>query len=317
MTRTSRLTALALALFACDGPTSTASDVEGRSLATKPGSTSTDASEPGEPSEPRPEQNDPDGPCHMAGLRCPSADLPRFAGQLDAAGWQRLHRLALERIVAVDFRSGRVQLVESCRLPGHYHEGAKAPQSPGRAWSADRLAFLPSEPSGCETATHFVAAFAIHDREGESEAIALPLPCPPLGSGKPRGCIGAGLDDDAREALARERWMAAEPMMRYSESQESALPVLVELAALLPIASSYALLAEHLRIVGAEPYGGCLWQADAELSAHALDPNFSTRYELARGRPRPQHELRDCATRPSLLTCFPDQFVPGEGGNCW
>lgn len=254
--------------------------------------------------------------CSMAGQSCPSSQLPRFSKELDAAGWTQLLVLAERGVVAIVLGE-RVELVEGCQLPGRYHEAVAAPESPGRAWASDRLVLLPDEPRECERATHFVASFAIRG-EHDGVAIALPLPCPPLGSGKPRGCIGAGLDDAAREAATKSRWQQAEPLLqRYEyEDIDRAIPLMLEITALLPVAWSYGTLAQSLRFLGQGQRGGCLWLAEAELAAQSLrSENPATDHELR--RVAPSHEYPDCRTRPSLLTCFPEHFVPGVGDNCW
>jgi hypothetical protein len=259
---------------------------------------------------------DPPLECSMAGQRCPSSSLPSFAAELDAAGWTRLRELAERGPVAVVLGE-RVELVESCRLPGRYHEAAAAPESPGRAWSSDRLVLLPDEPRDCGRATHFVASFAIRD-ETDGHAIALPLPCPPLGGETPSGCIGAGLDDEARTAAARSRWERAKPLLdEYEyETLDQAIPLVLEIAALMPGAWSYVNIAVALRFLGQGQHGGCLWLAEAELAAQTLHPEHRV-LDLSNGRLAPSHEYPDCNTQPSLLTCFPERFEPGRGDNCW
>lgn len=254
--------------------------------------------------------------CSMAGQRCPSSQLPGFSKELDAAGWTNLRRLAERGVVAVALGE-RVELIEGCRLPGAYHEAAAAPESPGRAWASDRLVFLPDEPRECDRATHFVASFAIRG-EHDGVAIALPLPCPPLGSGKPRGCIGAGLDDQAREAAIKSHWQQAEPLLqRYEyEDLDRAIPLVLEIVALMPGTWSSATLVDSLRFLRQEQHGGCLWLAEAELAAQAMHPDQQA-LDLSHARVRPHHEQLDCHGRPSLLTCFPEHFVPGVGANCW
>jgi hypothetical protein len=106
--------------------------------------------------------------CSMTGQACPSPGLPRFSTQLDASGWKRLRALARHGVVAVVLGE-RVEIVEGCRLPGRYYEAAAAEQSPGQAWSSDRLVLLPDEPKNCGRATHFVASFAIRGKaDGEA-----------------------------------------------------------------------------------------------------------------------------------------------------
>ena len=259
--------------------------------------------------------------CTVAGSPCPSQQLLRVSSELGGDGWRRLRALA-ERgrgMVALAVSNDRVEIIEGCQLPGRYHEAVAAPDSPGRAWGADRLSFTPGEPRGCERATHVVASFAIRD-ELDGEAIVLPLPCPPLGRGKPPvGCIGAGLDDAARKAAARERWelgRSATVEMKHEELA-STLPGMLELAALMPEAAAYVALAKHLSYLDSERYGGCLWYADAARSAHLLDPEFVPSESLVRQRPALSHEIEECHARPSLLTCFPQRYTPGYGGNCW
>ncbi|PRP98100.1 hypothetical protein ENSA5_30850 [Enhygromyxa salina] len=271
-----------------------------------------------EPAAPRDPDVEPPLRCSMAGQACPSAGLPRFGAQLDAEGWTRLRALAGQGLVAVVLaEDGRkvekVELDEGCRPPGRYHEAVAAPESPGRAWASDRLAFAPDELGGCARATHFVASFAVRG-DADGEAVALPLPCPPLGSGTPRACIGAGLDDPAREALARSKWALAEPLIEREDwaGFEAAVAPLVELAALMPSAWSYEALAGHLRFLDHERHGGCLWSAEASFAAQALRSGPGAEPRVA-----PDHEHLDCETRPSLLTCFPERFTPGTGDNCW
>lgn len=272
-----------------------------------------------EPAEqPNPETLDCEPPLagSMAQQTCPSSELPRFSTELDAAGWTNLRRLAERSMVAVVIGE-RVELIESCRLPGRYHEAAAAPESPGRAWASDRLVFLPDEPHECDRATHFVASFAIRG-EHDGVAIALPLPCPPLGSGPPRGCIGAGLDDRAREAAIKSRYEQAEPLLQRYEDEDldAAIPLVLEMAALMPSAWSYVNIVHVLRFLRQEQHGGCLWFAEAELAAQTLHPEHQA-LDLSGGRLAPSHAYPDCNTRPSLLTCFPEHFVPGVGDNHW
>jgi hypothetical protein len=260
--------------------------------------------------------------CSMAGRYCPSSTLPRVQEQLDAAGWLELKTLASERMVALalDPASAKktANIVESCRLPGRYLEVVAAPSSPGRAWAADRLVFTPDEPRDCTGATHFVAAFTVHDDQSTGAAIALPLPCPAFGSGKPKYCIGTGLDDDARLEQVRSRWEQITTALRSGDGKgsEDALALLVDVAALQPEARNYINVAKHLRQID-ERYGGCLWLSEASFAARALDPSFESTVDLSQGRVAPSHAVLDCATRPSLLTCFPEHFVPGVGDNCW
>jgi hypothetical protein len=268
-----------------------------------------------EQANPNPHDGEPPLSCSMAGQKCPSSKLPQFSRELDAAGWTQLRELAESGPVAVVLGEP-VELVEGCRLPGRYHEAAAAPESPGRAWSSDRLVFLPDEVRECDRATHFVASFAIRG-DNDAIAIALPLPCP-LGGGKPKGCIGAGLDAAAREAASKSRWQQAEPLLEQYEYEtlDQALPLVLEIGALLPSAWSYVTVVDALRFLRQQQHGGCLWFAEAEFAAQTLHPEHEA-LELANGRLAPSHEYPDCNTRPSLLTCFPEYFVPGIGDNCW
>lgn len=278
-----------------------------------------EAGEPGtleDDDERQPCAGEPPLSCTMAGQACPSTKLPRFSASLDAAGWTRLRALADQGVVAIVL-GDRVELVEGCRLPGRYHEAAAAAESPGRAWSSDRLVFLPDEPEACERATHFVASFAIRG-ELDGEAIALPLPCPPRGRDEaPIGCIGAGLDDAARMAAAKPLWDQAKPLLDSYEI-EGALPLVLDLAALLPEAWGYMNVRDALRPLDRQEHGGCLWLSEARFAVHALSPDESpSMVNLSNGRISPSHEYRTCDTQPSLLTCFPERFVPGVGDNCW
>jgi hypothetical protein len=271
----------------------------------------------GEPevSNPDPHDGEPPLSCSMAGQACPSAGLPRFSSQLDQAGWVRLRALAEDRVVAVVL-GDRVELIESCRLPGRYHEGAPAPDSPGRAWSSDRLVFVPGEVVDCGRATHFVASFAIAG-EADGEAIALPLPCPPLGSGKPSGCIGAGLDDEGRKHAAKPLWEATKPLLDNRE-MDGALPLALDIAALLPDGWGYLTLLDALRPLDQQTHGGCLWLSEAVYALHEMLPDHEVSIvDVSGGRIAPSHEYPTCDTRPSLLTCFPKRFRPGTGDNCW
>src|SRR5690606_15357899 len=248
----------------------------------------------------------------------PSSSLRQFTTELDADGWARLRARAEQGMIAVAL-GDRVRLVDACELPGRYHEAAAGPDSPGRAWIGDRLVLLPDEARDCGPATHFVAGFAIRG-EADGAAIVFPLPCPPLGSGKPRGCIGAGLVDDARKAAAQALWQQAEPLLEQEEydTLARAIPLILEMAALAPEAWSYVKLVDALRFLSQEHHGGCSWLAEAAFAAHSLHPKFeASMIDLSRGRLGLSHEQLDCATRPSLLTCFPGRFVPGEGNNCW
>jgi hypothetical protein len=287
---------------------------------------------------PNPDPHDGQAPlsCTMAGQLCPSSALSKISTELDKAGWTRLRALAEQGVVAVAL-GDRVELIETCRLPGQYHEGVAAPDSPGRAWSSDRLVFVPDEifggsaPSGvssnrsagtgrednCSRATHFVASFAIRG-EADGEAIVLPLPCPPLGTGKAAtGCIGAGLDDAARKAAAAPLWKRAQPLLDNGEMNE-ALPLALEIGALIPDAWGYMNILDALRSLDHQGHGGCLWLSEAAFAVHAMLPDHEISIvDISKGRILPSHDYPKCDTRPSLLTCFPGRFHPGTGDNCW
>jgi hypothetical protein len=262
----------------------------------------------------REEDNDPDRPCTMQG-RCPAEDLPRFGDALSIAGWARLQEVARRRAVAVRIDGARVRIEEDCELPGEYVEVVRAPESPGRGWASTRLVYTPDEVPACGRATHVVAAFALVDGAERGEAIALPLPCPAVGArATSKHCIGAGLDEADRKAAAQQRWDHTMPAVQSGQPR-TVLAELTEMAALYPGLSTYQALALGLGFLASTEFGGCLWLSEAELAAQQFDPEART--GDAPPRPVLQHEIQDCRTRPSLMTCFPERFTPGKGGNCW
>jgi hypothetical protein len=309
-----------------DGPVGGRSTVDSDEPAGSAGSTSL-----AEVELPNPNPHDGQAPlsCTMAGQACPSSALPRISSELDEAGWTRLRALAEQGVVAVGLvdRGARVELIETCRLPGQYHEGAAAPDSPGRAWSSDRLVFVPDEILGrsaksgvngnCSRATHFIASFAIRG-EADGEAVVLPLPCPSLGTGKAAtGCIGAGLDDAARKAAAAPLWNRAQPLLDNLEMDE-ALPLALEIGALIPDGWGYMNIFDALRPLDHQGHGGCLWLSEAAFAVQAMLPDHEISIvDISKGRITPSHDYPTCDTRPSLLTCFPGRFHPGTGDNCW
>lgn len=253
----------------------------------------------------------------MASQGCLSDQLPTLTSELDSSEWQSLRALAAERIVAVRIVEGDASLLPACKLPGRYHEPAAAPDSPGRAWLADRLLFHLDELEGCETATHAVAAFAIAEHAPEpARAVALPLPCPPLGLGLPRGCIGEGMSDEERnETVVRlyKNFMVSEAAFDASTSTR----LLLDIAALLPETMTRP-LADYLGIVlPGEQDGGCLLLSEAEFLENAYDATHESSVALVGERLAPSREHYSCGTRPSFSTCFPVQYKPGEGMNCW
>ncbi len=255
----------------------------------------------------------PDAPCSMRG-KCPSDDLTRVSTGLDTAGWARLRQRAETGLVAVRMAGTSVTVDDACSLPGRYAQVQAAADGPARLWSADRLVFVPEEISGCEAATHAVAAFIV-DARG-AEAIVLPLPCTSTAPGTPSpGCIAVGLDDVERKARATAAFDRASAAANRGDARE-ALPDLLEVAALVPAGPAYGNLARGLEFLTSTEFGGCRWLADARVAAHTLDASFAVRPDEAQLQPL-QHERDDCETRPSLSTCFGDRFVPGEGGNCW
>jgi hypothetical protein len=285
-------------------------------------STQTTAEPEGEVRNPNPHDGQRPLSCTMAAQACPSSQLQRISTELDKAGWTRLRALAEQGVVAIVL-GDRVEVLEACRLPGHYHEGVAAPDSPGRAWSSDRLVFVPDELSAsgpknkCDRATHFVASFAIRG-DADGEAIVLPLPCPPLGTGKKAvGCVGAGLDDGARKAEVKTLWQQAEPLLDKLD-MDPALPLALRMAALMPDAWGYMKLLDALRPLDRETHGGCLWLSEAAFAVHVLKPDHEISIvDVSKGRITPSHDYPICDTQPSLLTCFPGRFVPGTGDNCW
>jgi hypothetical protein len=294
--------------------------VSGRATGASGPTEATEATSHAEVELPNPDPHDGEAPlsCTMAGQACPSSSLPRISSELDKTGWTRLRALAEQGVVAVVLGE-RVELVEACRLPGQYHEGVAAPDSPGRAWSSARLVFVPDELSGasCSRATHFVASFAISG-EADGEAIILPLPCPPLGTGKvAKGCIGAGLDDAARKLTAEPLWNRAETLLDNRE-MDQALPLVLDIAALIPDGWGYMQLLEALRPLDHEGHGGCLWLSEAAFAVHVMLPDHRISIvDISKGRITPSHDYPICDTQPSLLTCFPGRFIPGTGNNCW
>lgn len=253
------------------------------------------------------ERDDNEAPCRMVG-DCPAAGLARVGAQLDVAGWGTLRSLAKTGLVGLELRGGAVRVDESCRLPGEYVEVARAGRSPGSAWSGSRLVFVPDELTTCPAATHVVAAFAVRDGASQGEAVLLPLPC--------RGdvCFESG-GAAQRRTSAEARYDKIQPALSAGEFAE-VLPDLFEFAALFPEPAGYATLARGARIIDREDVGGCFVVGEAEYAADRLDPGSPTSSERP---PRPvlEHEPVECRTRPSFTTCFPDLFVPGEGGNCW
>lgn len=260
-----------------------------------------------------------DQPCSVWWQACLAEQLPNLAEELDGSEWRWVEMLAAKQLVAVRIAGDDASLAPACRIPGRYHEPVAAPDSPGRAWLADRLLFQPDELEGCETATHLVAAFAISEQERPpAQAVAVPLPCPPLGRGEvPRGCVGEGLTDDARTEAA-ERLAERYFELLVSEDVFMSTAVALEIAALLPGPNSAPFLAEHFRpLLRDSNYGGCLLLSEAEYLAKAYDPTYEPSIDLSGGRITPSRERYSCETRPSFSTCFPIQHKPGEGMNCW
>lgn len=260
-----------------------------------------------------------ESPCSVWWQSCLSDQLPNLADELGASEWRSVQTVAGQQLVAVRIAGNDAVLEPNCRIPGRYHEPVAAPDSPGRAWVSDRLLFRPDELEGCETATHLVAAFAMAEhRRPSAQAVALPLPCPPLGlSEVPRGCIGEGLSDEARTDAA-ERLIERYYELDGSDDVSTSTALALEIAALLPGSSSALFLARHLRpLLRDSQYGGCLLLSEAEFLAQAYDPTHMSSIDLSGGRLAPDREQYRCETRPSFSTCFPLQYKPGEGRNCW
>jgi hypothetical protein len=265
--------------------------------------------------------------CHMTGHHCAAEFFARVrASDFDESGWTRLEHLAQRGVVGLR-RIDREPLavIDSCRLPGTYHEAAAHADSPGRGWAADRLIFAAEEITGCGEATHAVAAFGL--ARGGSErgaAVVVPLPCPPLDrADAPPGCVGAGLAAHDRKERARTLHEAAVHLLHASgtpTAHRNAASLLFDVAALAPGPVTAANLARGLAFLRTRSQrdGGCFVLAEARWRAHALDPSFSADgFEPGSARPALSRETLDCMSRPSFLTCFPEVFIPGTGKNCW